>query len=128
MMPNQGAPAPTPQWAITIPAPPADGVHPPCSPITVQGALTPPDANGHQWALLIISDAIAPNIMPCSFSITLRVPWQSADGLGAGIAQILGQLKAAAQAQAGPQLVVPPAGIDLSKLNGNGQGGGGRGR
>jgi hypothetical protein len=109
MMPNQGAPTPPPDWAITIPALVQDGMNPPCGPVTIRGGLTDPDAAGHQWALLEIIDG--------TMTTSLRVPWQNADQLGMGIAQILAQVKAQAAAKAGPQLIVPPAGASLPDLN-----------
>lgn len=109
VMPNQGPPAPPPSWSLTIPAPVVDGTNPPCHPVTIRGGLTDQDAAGHQWALLEVTCG--------TVTAVLRLPWQNADNLGMGIAQILAQVKAQAEAKNGPQLIVPPAGATLPDLN-----------
>jgi hypothetical protein len=109
MMPNQGAPTPPPAWSLTIPAPQPQGNNPPCHPITIRGAVTDPDAAGHQWAMLELDDG--------TVTARIRLPWQNADAVGMAIAQILAQIKAAVAAASGPQLIVPPAGTSLPDLN-----------
>ncbi len=61
--------------------------------------LTPPDKAGRRYATLQISDG--------TLSVTLRLPWQNADQFGAGIAQGLAAVKARAEAEQGPSLIVP---------------------
>jgi len=109
-----GVPQPLPAWSMTIPGKPADGVNPPVAPVTIGGGLTDPDADGHSWAVLALQTG--------TIDVTVRLPWQNADQVGAVIAQLLAQIKAMAAAKAGPQLIVPPAGTSLPNLGINGNG------
>lgn len=103
-----------PEWTVRAVQPQPEGVLPPVEPIQAQMALTDPDKAGHQWLLATFADGTA--------AVTIRMPWQNAAGFFGQCAAFAQQLAAKAQAQAGPQLIVPPAGIDLGKLNGNGRG------
>lgn len=100
-------------------APTTDGTIRPCEPPNINLAMTEPDANGHQWMLITFFDG--------TMSTTTRMPWQVAPNILAQAAQYAAQLAQKAQVQEGPKLVVPPAGVDLSKLNlrqnGNGHNG-----
>jgi hypothetical protein len=115
-------PMPVPEWAVRTPTPTPDGITPPAEPSAARVDLTAPDANGHQWIVLGLGDS--------TLGVTVRMPWQTAPGFLAAITERVMQLAEQAAGRAGPQIVVPPAGIDLSKLrpNGHGQNGGSHGR
>jgi hypothetical protein len=103
------APTPLPGWAQNQRPPLPDGVVPPVEAAAAAVQLTDPDADGHRWIVFQLADG--------TMSASLRMPWQAAPGFLAACANRAVELAAQAQAEAGPQIVVPPAGLDLSKLN-----------
>jgi hypothetical protein len=102
-----------PAWSLTIPPPPTDGVVPPVGPINVGLGLTEPDANGHQWLVAQYSDG--------NIDVSMRMPWQVAAQVFGQLAQAAAQLATRAALAAGPSLVIPPAGIDLSIFKNGGK-------
>jgi hypothetical protein len=102
-------PQPPPEWAFLELPPTAEGIERPPLPLAMGVGLTEPDAAGHQWLMLKLGDGTA--------SVDLKIPWQIANQMMAALSNGVAAKVAEAAALAGPQLVVAPGGIDLSKLN-----------
>ncbi len=89
-----------PDGMFLMPPPVGPGEVSPPLPTEFQVGLTPKDAKGHRWALLIGSDGTA--------EVKFRIPWQVAGQVGAAIAQGLAMMAAKAAQEENGGLIVPP--------------------
>lgn len=78
---------------------PVDPGQLPLMPVQFATGLTEKDADGNRLAILRASDG--------TMTIDFHVPWQIAGQIGVGIAQGLARVQAQAQAEQGPQLILP---------------------
>lgn len=104
-----------PDWALIGPPKVPAGVALPAFPCQFNIGWTPPDANGHTWAVLIIGDG--------TITHQVRIPPMLLAAVGEGIHQTL----AAAQQQweqTGGQPAGPPPGRPSGLVLPNGPGGG----
>lgn len=84
---------------LELPKPTVEGEVIPPVPVEFGAGLTGRDAKGHRWAILRVSDG--------TVTADIRIPWQVAAQVGAGIAQGLAAVQAQAAREQSGGLILP---------------------